>query len=380
MDISNNKQLLNILESKITNAEISYLLIPTNFNQVMVKTSCTTLKNINYLIEEYLQSINKENSRGEKILLVFGLLQGLFVAVDALYSLGKAITMDKLIININSNDNLRDIKHIRNDVVGHPTYRFYSQNAIGFCVLDIDHITNTKIKYLTYTFDKDTPITTQKEVDLQKVIENYYLESNIILKQALSFLDIFDEVDILNLIDKIVLLFYRFQKHNKDYQLLDEIYQDYVKLFKVEDDDSSRFLWRLNLIKFLFDYNYSVEEEGYVVFLTNSEIKKVYHLAYNMLKTINSKKRYRNLNFPIPKDFELLHDLIRDDSMLKENIDILHDHKHPLYFSTINQIIKTYKDFKDLKYLINWIEIFVKTNNYNMLYLIGSQLKRSLAT
>lgn len=377
MNISNNNELLNILESKVTNEEISYLLIPSKFNQIMVKTSCITLKNINHLIEEYLQSIEKENSRGEKILLVFGLLQGLFVAIDALYSLGKAITMDKLIININNNDNLRDIKHLRNDVVGHPTYRFYSQNTIGFCVLDIDHITNTQIKYLTYTFDKDTPIVKQKEVDLQTVIENYYLESNIILKQALSFLDIFDEVDLINLIDKIILLFYRFQKSDKDYELLDEIYQDYVKLFKVEDDESSRFLWRVNLIKFLFDYDFSIEEEGYIIFLTNSEIKKVYHLAYNMLKTISSKKKYRNLNFSTPKDFKLLYDKIRDDSMIRENIDILHDYKHPLYYSTINQIIKTYKDFKDLKYLIKWIENFVKTNNYNMLYLIGSQLKRS---
>ena len=107
--IKNNDNIITSILDIIDDRELKFLFFKNNFNYEMAKTSCNTLLNINELVREYNISYTKESKDGEKLILLFGLLQGLFVAVDSLYTIGRMSNLNKLMININQNEDLREI-------------------------------------------------------------------------------------------------------------------------------------------------------------------------------------------------------------------------------------------------------------------------------
>ena len=125
-----------------------------------------------YLIEE--PSLSKE----EYILRLYALLQGLFVSVDSLYSFTYALTGSKNFININNNIYLRNLKYVRNNVVGHPANRIYGGND-AYCILDNDRITKNFFSYNIYTKDNIKSIT----VDTNELIYSYLKEANNLLDE-----------------------------------------------------------------------------------------------------------------------------------------------------------------------------------------------------
>jgi hypothetical protein len=62
----------------------------------------------------------------------------------------------------------------------------------------------------------------------------------------------------------------------------------------------------------------------------------------------------------------------------KNNFEIinLHDSRHPLYEEYMKTIFEVYSKDDDVYSLIKWIKEKVKEGNHNLLYMIGSDLKK----
>ena len=115
-------------------------------------------------------------------LRLYALLQSLFVSIDSLYSLAYGITRSKSFININNNKDLRNLKYIRNDVVGHPSNRMLGNEDLAYCILDEDSITKESFSY--FIFSKDSR--EEKVIDINSLLKSYYEESNDLLETLLE--------------------------------------------------------------------------------------------------------------------------------------------------------------------------------------------------
>lgn len=373
-----NDKLIDSLYEEISKKDISFVFLNDTFSKTMVEIALHTLSNVHDLILEYKASYLNEKSKGEKILLVFGLLQGLFVAVDALYSISKGLKLDKLLISINQNNELRSIKHIRNDVVGHPTFRFYNGDQVGFCKLDIDHITESKFVYQVHTFRKNKEVIEEKEVDLIEIIDQYFLEANNILSQAQDFLDLSGTTEDTLFIDQIVLLFFQYQEGKQNYLLLEEIKEGFFRFSHLKETSRNRVTWRISMIKEAFSHQLTKQNETFIRYLIQTEIRKLYNVTYNLMQLSSKKKNYRKLEVDELNSFRLLKEKIRQKPWdMKNNMAILQDMKHPLFEEYMQRIISTFQTDSDVAKLVQWIETVVMNKDETFIYMIGSELKKS---
>lgn len=369
--IKENDAIINSFINIIEDREFKFLLFKNNFNYEMAVTSCKTLLNINQLVREYLISYEKEAKDGEKLILLFGILQGLFVGVDSLYTIGRMSNLNKLMININQNEDLREIKHIRNDVVGHPTYRYYT-NTVGFCTLDFDHINASEIKYYVYTFQNGETFIEEKNVDILQVINSYYVESNAILSQTVQFFKMKQTSQYINISMSVSILGLRFYEGKIDIDLLDEIESEYTKLFALAKNANNRVLWRIKLIRLLF----SLPQDEYLSYLTITEMFKLYSLFYNLEKQFTKSLKFKFVKYNMNNDFTKLRAKIK--KIKKNNFDIsnLHDSRHPLYYEYMKTIFDNLSNDKEVSKLVKWIRNKVEEGNHDLLYVIGSELKK----
>ena len=135
--IKTNVELVAQLKNKIKQGED---------NHAQYKASINALELNNEIMAYFEKSKDGEAPAGECLSRVYALLQTLFVSIDALYSLNILLTRNKNNININQNRQLRELKYIRNDVVGHPVNRIFANDEVGFCVLKKNDITDYKVK------------------------------------------------------------------------------------------------------------------------------------------------------------------------------------------------------------------------------------------
>lgn len=365
-----NLQLINTILDKLTNQELTKALFKNKFEYEMTRVSCLTLLNVNSMIEEY-RSDHDFSKSGDKALLLFGILQGLFVGIDSVYTIGKATGLNKLLINLNQNQALRHIKHIRNDVVGHPSYRYYENDAVGFCALDLDHVVQTKIAYNVYTFDNNQVQVKNVEVNILDSIANYYLETNEILRETINFFDLLTKSQKPDLTKSITDLANQYMMGNKDYSLLNNVKDKLVKIFNIITDVSNRAIWRINLIEYLFNIE---DNNEYIKYLTLQELYKMYSLIFVFEKKINKKLKYYFPTFPKNQEFKLLRSKAIECNKL--NRSILHDSSHPLYNQNMQLLINNFKHDESVKNLVGWIQTIFNQNDKQLLYLIGSELKK----
>src|SRR5690625_920542 len=115
------------------------------FTKIKLDFSYKTIKRVDKIISYHNSLKSKDKS---KILInIFGLLQSLFVSIDALYTLTLTITKSKNYININNNQKLNKLKFIRNDVVSHILNRIYKDNIIVYGLIDYDNIVIYNINF-----------------------------------------------------------------------------------------------------------------------------------------------------------------------------------------------------------------------------------------
>ena len=302
-------------------------------------------------------TLNKNKNISEKLMHLYGLLQSLFVSIDGLYELAYLVSGSKKFININQNKDLRNLKHIRNDVVGHPANRNTRSKEAAYCILDKNSITNTKFNYLIC---KDKEIV-EKEVLLLPLVNAYYEETNSLLKSLLNIsnLNIGNENIILllnNLLKK-----YPYSDFLVD---LGKIYNDYLeKHFNKEV--RNRFVYRYNLIIKVNSFNKIEIDKNLQDDVIYLQLTKLYNII--SAKEVNKVRRsniikacYRFMR----KNLDLYNDRI-----------YLCDLSHPYFNETLNKFIKRAKGNEQVLYYFDILAKLANLNESDLVYAYALPLK-----
>lgn len=130
---------------------------PHDWSIVCVAFDC--FEDTQEAINQYIDS-SFPSSYGGKYLYIYGLLQALFVQQDALKAIYKILLNKDLNID-NNYPELKKIRNIRNDSVGHPTGR-NKNHLIG---ITRDSIEKEEFGYTKYTGGKISP---SKRINVKK--------------------------------------------------------------------------------------------------------------------------------------------------------------------------------------------------------------------
>lgn len=334
-----------------------------SFLRYKINSSLNALDNMNEMQENFINTIDDKHGKGALLLRLYGLVQGLFVAIDALYDLAYGITNSKNIININQNHILRELKYIRNDVVGHPTHRVY-ENTIGYCILNKDDITNRVFSYKIIECTKTTCEEAIRYIDLVECLENYYLEANKLLsklsnieKDLVENKKVSDDIKIL--LDMVAQKDFckQWEQFKNKYNLLMEKYE--------------RFMWRSRLIDILIakEVHDKLLQE-LINYMISYELEKLNQLV---MIAKNNEVGYIKL----PYMLKVFYRFMKDNPDFIHYLSYLNDATHPLFKVSLHKFLDNKKicQNKTLLALFNFInELYIKKEN-DLIYTIGSKLK-----
>lgn len=290
-----------------------------NSHTYRAMSSFEMIENIDLMIDRYLDQVQTE--KGAILLDVFGLLQGLFVAIDALYDLAIGLTQYKYHININSNPVLHELKYIRNDIVGHPTHRTYNNGGMGFSILKSDKVSKDKIVYQTFIYQKNEMEVKEKEVIFKPLLEHFRAEKKQILQEIYQYL-VHSETKT----DIPEKLFTLYETLNED--LLYEIEEDFRKTYALDESSKHRFFWRAGLLKTLIDWHEQDDDYDQLIFyMSKVQVSKMYEMALDM-----EHRKGQDLYTEIPSLLYKFYKFIRrhEKDALKL-LSYLHDKDHPLH-------------------------------------------------
>ncbi len=338
------------------------------------------------IIESY---IDKMNSQSPDVLLdVYGLLQALFVSIDSLYGLSRSITKSKWSININNNDYLREVKYIRNDVVGHPTYRVYNHNDIGFCILEKDLVTRTKLSYIVYTVSKDKEHTEYKKVEIDKTIEAYLTEACNVLKEIKKRLVVEERIATTklesSLTDSAHSLFYEFRTDKDPLLQLEKIKEIYQSFFSNPQKTYNRFIWRCDLIETCIRWeDDNAKRQEIMRYLGLSQTHKLHTMSmlYDKEHAVKfTKQKVQEVKTPtLMKYFYSFATQHMDE--LRPYLANIHDCDHPYFKTSIENMVNIAEreENKITIELCEWLqELSHGSGNGSKIYLIGSEMRKAM--
>lgn len=317
------------------------------------------LENVDLMIERYINE--KQTEQGAILLDVFGLLQGFFVAIDALYDLAIGLTQYKYHINVNSNDTLHELKFIRNDIVGHPTHRTYENGGTGFSIFSTENFSKESFSYKTYIYEKNKFEVVTKDVLFMPLIEAYRIEKDKILSEIYNFLQ--HEETKTNIPEKIYALF---ETINDD--VLEEIKQMFMDEYNLDQNSNNRFLWRLNLVKKLIHWEETDPElREFVLYMSKIQASKLYSIAMDL-----ENRKYQDLSFDLPPILVSFYKFIRKHEKTAYPLLMnLNDNKHPYFQRDIIALMALNPSKQALKLL----RLLKGLQDETKIYLIGSTMK-----
>ena len=332
------KELILKNESIIEKFELDYYVDSKDYS---VSSALSALETTNEIQKTYFEK-QESNDIGENLLNLYALLQSLFVSIDSLYSLAYSLTKSKAFININKNDDLRKLKYIRNDVVGHPANRTYNSKDIAYCILDNESVRKYNFSYNIYYNDKVESVS----IDLNSIVHSYYVECNNLLNEIYV---IAKENKNASKLSKKAFSVLDSYINNKNYYLeLMELKSLYLKKYLNAKSDQHRLIMRIEhierMLKFKSDDNDILDLIKYSIGL---ELIKIY-------QNISSKKYSLSVHKRSPI---LVSSLYRFFNKNKECIDYkdnLCDLNNPKFKSTlmiIRNIAESKKVVNVLKYL-----------------------------
>lgn len=320
----------------------------------------STLKTLEQIDKVIFYHNNHSDQLEEAIIIdIFGLLQSLFVGVDALYVLTLTLTKNKAYININQNKTLNHLKHIRNDIVGHPISRKYGDSGIGYSIIKTDSLNYDSFDYTTYLKTNGEISKTETSVDLSDMKEQYLKEKNIITERLKAYV-ILDKKSI-DFSDLIYSLLHDFNIDNL-YKIKNKFINNFGNI------ETHRFIWRIDLIEYLLNYKTADKEiEELINYLKNIQAVKLLEINYSMLEVKKSLPKIKN-PYIIKKTFEYLN----ENTKYADYIRNLHDANNPYFKSDLNYLLKNV----DNKHFIKLLELINNADNPFLIYLIGSVLKK----
>lgn len=311
-------------ESHIEKFDIQFYLNEKNYP---VASALSALETTNEIQKSYFKKHLDNLEVSDNVLRLYALLQGLFVSVDSLYALAFSLTKSKSFININRNQDLRELKYIRNDVVGHPANRVYNSETLAYCILNNQSITTNEFSYSIYTAEGKN----EKKVDILKLLEAYYLECNNLLAELYKVaLDkrngTFLELQIQKTLDAYSLG----ANYCDDLKVLKK---EYKKLYPNAQASQHRVLWRIDLIDEIEKYKTNDSDvEDLKHYCIGLEIVKIYELIYQQSNIASVSKR-------LPYLISNCYRFFNNNQGLCPHIEKIFDLKNPSFFSSIEQLI-----------------------------------------
>ncbi len=366
--IENNNTLIRKFGDAFNDKRLLKSLLSNKVSYHITCSSLEALALVNDNIDVYLKNESKDNSIA--VFNIFAMLQSLFVGIDALYSLSYGITNRKWSVNVNMNPNLREIKYIRNDVVGHPTKRTYDEDKIGYCDLN-----KQKTSYYNLVYKISIPSSNDVEeinydVDLKRVINNYYLESDKLLKEIYNRMFLENPNANSYLSEMCYRLFKEYKKGIRNFELLDNIRKNYISLYKLEDYTSDRYIWRINIIEELFKWDQDAHSDV-IAYMINMQIEKIFDMSLIVDQEKNDIS-FTNLNFKykIPNSIQVFKAFVKQNNF-KDAI-YLNDNKYPLFDYLIRKI---QTKGKKNKVVTKICDMFIKNKENSLrIYALGSSI------
>lgn len=343
--------MLNSIEKNNEYIEKLSALLSTKRPDVLA--SLNVLSNNNKALAYFLDSIDDNHAQDELILRVYGLLQILFVSIDSLYTLSLSTTRSKNFISLNDNKELRELKYIRNDVVGHPTNRVVD-NHIEYSILKSEDIFKDHLSYTIYYDDT----VTKREVNLVNLITIFYDESNYFLENLIRYKQALVTE---GLSDDLLECFTIWMNKN-------DILVNLKNLKKKLSSQSreGRNLKKVNLlINLVKDYYHHYNQNLY--FVIAYHLRSLYYMVSNEEGAMVKRLPLPNLTdelLKIKKLFGNRHDL-------RDSVYHLYDINHPLFYKSLARLTV---DLKNNSFMEE-INKNVRKNNRAYVYAYASVLK-----
>jgi hypothetical protein len=330
-----------------------------NSHGYRARAAFVMLEHVDLMIDRYESELQSE--KGAILLDVFGVLQGLFVAIDALYDLAIGLTQYKYHINVNSNPTLHELKFIRNDIVGHPTHRTYPNGGMGFSILSTEHLSKERFSYHTYIFEKNNLEIKTKDVYIKPLFDAYHVEKDIILNDLYKFLT--HEAGTTSIPEDIYVFY-----ETLNLEALKEIKQAFLEVYGLDEKSSNRFIWRIGLLETLI--NWDVHENSLkemILYMSKVQASKLYDIALDL-----EHRTGKDLYTPIPEMLLSFFKFIRkNEKIALPLLNNLHDYAHPLFKSDVLALMAL-NPSKEASQLLHFIK---EQTDENKVYLIGSMLR-----
>lgn len=333
--------------------------------KIRAESSIAALKYVDLMIEDF--KVRQAHNKADILLDVFGLLQGLFVAIDALYQLSFSATKYKYHVNINQNRNLKQLKYLRNDIVGHPTNRNYEDGSFGFSVIIEDEITKNGLSYMTYIIKGKQIKQNKVTIDFNKVLKAYESEKVNVLEDLENYLkNTPQKVETTGL---IVSLFGNALKGIYNIDALKTIEKHFLKEHNLSKTSNHRFLYRLRLLKDIFQWN-DAQYQQIIIYARKYQILSIYRINLDL----NDKK----IRIPVltkPEVLTQFESIVKKRPHARKLIKNLNDVDHPLFSTDLDQLIDYIKD-NEVKALLKW---FRQIKDRNHSFVIGKLFKDILS-
>lgn len=322
-------------------------------------SSFEMIENVDLMIKRYLDQ--PQTQKGAILLDVFGLLQGLFVAIDAIYDLAIGLTQYKYHVNINSNPILHELKYIRNDIVGHPTHRTYYDGGTGFSILKTEPLTKEKIVYDTYIYSKNKVEVKVKEVNFRDLLDNYAKEKDIIINDIYQYLMHHETKT--QIPEKLFTLY-----ETLNLNTLNDIVRLFRDEYQLDKNSKHRFFWRANLVKTLIDWQEDDELMNRIIlYISKIQVSKMYDMALDM-----EHRKGADLYTALPEVISDFYKFMRKNE--KDALKLLtyvHDYDHPLHQTDLLALMSL-KPPKEVYHLLKYLK---ESKSEEKVYLIGAILR-----
>ena len=320
IDISEFNKLIDENKNKY---ELTLSNMSQKYKKIEYFASIMALDLNKDIIGFFYKTIDKDYSKEELCLRTYGLLQAVFVSIDAIYSLSMSLTNSKNFVNINDNPTLRELKYIRNDVVGHPTNRIVARDIV-YCVLNPEDISKYSFKYHIYNMDNDEIRT----VSFLQMLNDYYLEAYKILDVLLNY----QEVHKTNMFSDD--LYYIVTKY-KDGVNVNALFRQFRTEYKREYTQNSRIYKRVNLIIKVNRLPHTKLNNFAYLFHLNYLYENVCAIERQKVKAIDLK--------PYPDDLNEVIKFFKDNKEYKPMLDTLSNYNNPGFKEAINRMINLMK-------------------------------------